>query len=1572
MSDEAVGAAEKEARRKKHKKRMNKLLVRAWNLPDSDPFQQSSHPSENEVRDLTVIGKNLDKGVYEHGRSGWEIFSKDMGLVYNWHISRQGKHTSIAKIHLDEVVGFFTKIDPALGNLAVKSMPSGDTSSDSTSRKNSSSAKKRKNNGRESPDTSPRKKANVDNNGSLTLSQREKRAMELLAAYLEERGGERVQSENFRCKVVQRPGGRFDSIFFSAENKRFKSMADVGRFLNLVDAPTSRGQGQGQGQGRGSKNSSRPKKVTEKKKLKRELDKLTRSKVKAAKALDDHNNNDAVDQFPASDDSLWDDGSNASKAHKAGLIVPRSDIESFPGIPTHCIPDLLMVWDFLCTFGRTLSLQPIELDDFAAALSFRPSTDLQNSQPVEDQPQLPPQSYIPVYLSECHIALLRMLVKDPTSDHWWWSVLETPEMVEQEDENLNQRDKKRKAAAAVVKIDMEALLSVEEDPAVTRKWLQALEDVRTRKPDNSGPIKSAVKSAIAVTTNQHVKMYLKKAMRTWRAKSAGLVKRAVVWLVGRVREARPDLWGRNVSEDEIAEQKKLVATEAALEMDNIIEDVDVDDGDLNLEGDSDEESDSDEDEGSDNEDEYADQATPDSPDKQARSITLKENDEITPVTTFVPVKPVPSVVDLLLPPAKPVVPSDLVHALTWPPVVGATSCRIFQWYKRRRNEVDDSIREFRELRPMSVAERRRREMSASLRILSECGDPLDGNTNHVESAINHLCDGKGYLDLNAIQRLSILRVLIEAAYDTHNVQLSIEDNFKARINSVKALDAEERRAKKAAREELASIEYAARDRLSTEAREAFIEKKRLEIIEDIKDTQEYSVEFIESLNDDDIIDLDDDTKAEYEALPTPESFNKGEVNAVVKIIQEETAFGAERLIVLTLKEIEKRDEDYLKSLQDELESYGAVDSRETSAKIDRVRQKITKFTDQMQTLPQDRSLAIEALQDAIEDGTVRTLRTAIKGAKLASLSGDDEENEGVWALDLVRDASLELKDAEGRKRVNEAQKDLVAKRNKCFTRTEPLGRDRYQSSFVHFDYDKSSRVWAERDFILGNEESAPSKEGVLLKNTQSASIGAQDKCDDFVSLDDRKQPYGKYFLSFARQEYHHTGELSTLARHHWSCYTTDRSLRVLVKNLDGKCAKENALKEALKETLETLALSAAGGDAIHSHVVSAENAVPDAAATIGKTDFRSSGDEEVFCQEKESLSKDDTDLLKDVSSAIGRRIRLRRIPDPDRAPDVAEYSMATITGWKMENVPQSNGSEGEASEEAPAPQADLPIWRLGLDDGGELHVSAIEAVEGIVRAIQWSTEYPGYVEHDAPFLSYRNGLGRFCGRAVEAPSSLTPQAFAKQLIKREQDLYMPLKNRTFENNWGGKAGARQVWVSSLKECGHTFEAVRDGLLTLESAFFDLTGGVGSVEEKKEDDPVARPNGGTQDEPSAQSNGGTHDEPAAQSNGGTLSGKDLLYDHTSRFDIELESLSNDIQGLWNSSDAREIFHEIIKVSSTVSVLALGLDLVCRNADAYINRTKSSVVQPTNTEQTSVAYVGRRRAAMQRPGAYTDFF
>lgn len=86
-------------------------------------------------------------------------------------------------------MGLFAKIDPILADVVLQSKPNG-TSADAASKKNSSTSNKRKSEPNELLNGSPKKKANVESsNGSLTLSQREKRAMELLASYLEERGG---------------------------------------------------------------------------------------------------------------------------------------------------------------------------------------------------------------------------------------------------------------------------------------------------------------------------------------------------------------------------------------------------------------------------------------------------------------------------------------------------------------------------------------------------------------------------------------------------------------------------------------------------------------------------------------------------------------------------------------------------------------------------------------------------------------------------------------------------------------------------------------------------------------------------------------------------------------------------------------------------------------------------------------------------------------------------------------------------------------------------------------------------------------------------------------------------------------------------------------------------------------------------------------------------------------------------------------------------------------------------------------------------------------------------------------
>jgi len=170
---------------------------------------------------------------------------------------------------------------------------------------------------------------------------------------------------------------------------------------------------------------------------------------------------------------------------------------------------------------------------------------------------------------------------------------------------------------------------------------------------------------------------------------------------------------------------------------------------------------------------------------------------------------------------------------------------------------------------------------------------------------------------------------------------------------------------------------------------------------------------------------------------------------------------------------------------------------------------------------------------------------------------------------------------------------------------------------------------------MKSKDDMESKNGVLLKHSSETCIGAEDNTDDFLSVDDRNQPTANSFLDFCRQEYHHSAKLPTLAKHHWSCYTTDSSLRVLVKNLDGKCATEKALKEVLKETLEAMAL-ASSGDA---NPQNGQSEKTEADKTNDTTGFKVSGDDDIFLTEKTDLNED-VDILKNISSAIGRRVRL--------------------------------------------------------------------------------------------------------------------------------------------------------------------------------------------------------------------------------------------------------------------------------------------------------------------------------------------
>jgi hypothetical protein len=120
---------------------------------------------------------------------------------------------------------------------------------------------------------------------------------------------------------------------------------------------------------------------------------------------------------------------------------------------------------------------------------------------------------------------------------------------------------------------------------------------------------------------------------------------------------------------------------------------------------------------------------------------------------------------------------------------------------------------------------------------------------------------------------------------------------------------------------------------------------------------------------------------------------------------------------------------------------------------------------------------------------------------------------------------------------------------------------------------------------------------------------------------------------------------------------------------------------------------------------------------------------------------------------------------------------------------------------------------------------------------------------------------------------------ARLLLKREQELYMPLKNHSYDNNWGGKSGARNAWINTLKDYCFDLRTARDALLTLENALFELTGGI--PEAPSDPQPDAR---------------------------------NLLNDEVARNDIELESIDKSVNALWNSRESRAIFREIVESES----------------------------------------------------------
>uniref|UniRef100_A0A7S2YBB6 DDT domain-containing protein n=1 Tax=Entomoneis paludosa TaxID=265537 RepID=A0A7S2YBB6_9STRA len=1179
------------------------------------------------------------------------------------------------------------------------------------------------------------------------------------------------------------------------------------------------------------------------------------------------------------------------------------DVTGFPSVPQHCIADALMAWDFLCTFHRVLLLQPIDLPDFCAALAYNPPA----SYGSDDLAMAPP-----VFLVETHLGLLRLLLQDEVSKEWWFSVIETdavtadtPEVLALPSIEDAVEDESKNSGAPVIKVDMALLLAQSEDGLRTTSWVKSLEDIGSKKGKT---VRETIKAALKLTGNKWVIAYLRKALSLFRSPSGGpsSTRRAVQWLISRVKEARPDLSDATVKIDEVNEQRSKVVEQSMIQMESLPDSApavaDEDAMSDQEEDESDEESDDDEEE--------------EEEDERVGNGKAQVSDEEQPASS-VPQKPAPTLVDLLLPNEKPNEKAVYMNPFTWAQMTGATTRRILHRRKRVLNEIDDNLRASKDEPPLTVPQRREREKQIAARVLGECHGQDGGDPDFVEAAIEHLCSGGQYLELTFAQRLCILRLLIEAAYDSRRIHDVVIGNYNQRASAMKALEQEKRKAKKDAKEKAAADEVAAREKLAAEAREKFLDDKREEIRKLNDVSHELSDEMVESLTDEDILEFDEDIKADYEALPTPESFTKNAVSKMVERMQEEAAFDTDALTVLTLDKVLERERLHLEEMEGQLVGFGGDEAlmdesldRETIKAIESLRKDIEKAKVQAERLPAAREKAVEQLRDGMEDGTIKVLRSAVTAAKKAKLSGPDDETGGIWALDLLRDAALELENAKQNKKLIDAQKDLVAKRNKCFIRTEPVGRDRFGNRFWKLDHEEEGSVWAEAEYSLKQEGEGeyepPPGYAVVVKDGKSITVGAPDREEDF--LHDGGDMDIDACRSLSRMEYHSTGFSSRLVQNHWGCHTSEESLRKVIKSLDGKSGREKDLKSSLKESLEKVDRQEnepevpATGD--EDNPVEASEAV--------ESDTKSDGDEDAFAQAKKEYgqAKDvSIENLDELSSALARKVRVRIKVDGTKDNDIAKYESGTVNAWKtrpeQREIPReahSDSDDDEMETERQTETVHVPLWRVGTELGNVVWLESLDLLESMSR-FEKSQSTQSYFEHDAAFLGYRNTMGRFCGKASEASYASSPVNLAKLMVKKEAELYPKLKIRSYDEFWGGsKSGERAAWTNKMKDYAFDTETVKQGLLTLENAFFQITG-----EFDDYDLPV-------QDVPE---------------------GKVILEDTAMRELIELESDKN-VVGIWNRPASRAVFIEIVSNAATTGLLALALELLSRNTTKYLKK------------------------------------
>ena len=195
---------------------------------------------------------------------------------------RKTAAAKVAKTHLKKVCEILDEKDKSLGQLASKHVPDDDSNEVSKSKKRKSNTSAETNNKKK------KSQADKQNTANMTLGEREKHAMKALEDFVESKGGSRDAVKSFTCRVIRKPSdGRYDTKYHNEEGKPFRSMMEVGRYLNLIAglAPKKKLAF--------SKRKATTREIeAEKKRIRKELDKLRKQHTRAVKNLNDFTSDD--------------------------------------------------------------------------------------------------------------------------------------------------------------------------------------------------------------------------------------------------------------------------------------------------------------------------------------------------------------------------------------------------------------------------------------------------------------------------------------------------------------------------------------------------------------------------------------------------------------------------------------------------------------------------------------------------------------------------------------------------------------------------------------------------------------------------------------------------------------------------------------------------------------------------------------------------------------------------------------------------------------------------------------------------------------------------------------------------------------------------------------------------------------------------------------------------------------------------------------------------------------------------------------------------------------------------------